>query len=62
MKKLTCYDCENIFTAETSKEMLDEFYSHYMSQHANIIMNASEEEKKVWMKKFDKDWDAAEIK
>lgn len=61
MKKITCYDCENLFTAETSKEMLDKLYAHYMSQHADIIMSAGEEEKKAWREKFDKDWEVAEI-
>lgn len=60
MKKLTCYDCETSFQSETSKEMLDLLYPHYMGEHKEIIMGASEEEKTAWMKKFNTDWEATE--
>lgn len=60
MKKLTCYDCEKKFESETSKEMLEKLYPHYMKEHKEIIMGASEDEKAAWMKKFNADWEAAE--
>ncbi len=59
MKKLTCYDCEKSFEAETSKAMLDLLYPHYMEIHKEIITGVREEEKKAWMEKFNKDWDSA---
>ncbi len=60
MKKFTCYDCTEVFESETSKEMLDKLYLHYMDKHVEIITGVSEEEKKAWMAKFNKDWDEAE--
>lgn len=62
MKKFKCYDCGEIFEAETSKEMLDTLYPHYMKEHKEIITGANEEEKKAWMEKFNKDWNKAEEK
>lgn len=60
MKKFKCYDCEQTFEAETREDILNHLYEHYMKEHKEIITGASEEEKKVWMEKFDKDWVAAE--
>jgi len=60
MKKMKCYDCEETFESETSKEILNQMYPHYMKEHADIIKNASEEDKNAWMEKFNKDWEAAE--
>ncbi|MAJ97290.1 MAG: hypothetical protein CMI56_01575 [Parcubacteria group bacterium] len=61
MKKLTCYDCEMEFQAETSKEMLNQMYVHYMADHNEIITGVNEEEKKAWMEQFNKDWEASKI-
>jgi len=58
MKKLKCYDCEESFETETSKEMLDAFYAHYMAEHKEIITGGDENEKDAWMKKFNSDWEA----
>jgi hypothetical protein len=59
MKKITCYDCDKIFASKTSKEMLDQFYAHYMKEHKEVITGVNEEEKKMWMEKFNKDWENA---
>jgi len=60
MKKIKCYDCEDVFEAETSQEMLDLLYAHYMKEHKGIITGVNEEQKKEWMEKFNKDWSGAE--
>ncbi len=57
MKKFKCYDCDKVFEAESSKEMLNLLYPHYMSEHEDIIKGGSEEEKNAWMEKFNKDWE-----
>ena len=62
MKTLKCYDCEGEFEAETREEILNILYDHYMKDHKEIITGASEEEKKAWMARFEKDWLAAEEK
>lgn len=58
MKKFNCYDCEEVFEAKTSKDMLDKLYSHYMANHKEIITGGTDDEKKAWMEKFNKDWEA----
>ncbi len=60
MKKFKCYDCDEQFQAETREEVLDLLYGHYMKDHKEIITGASEDEKKDWMKRFEKDWLATE--
>ena len=59
MKKFTCYDCDQIFEAETREEILNILYEHYMKDHKEIITGSSEAEKKAWMERFDRDWQAA---
>ncbi len=49
------------FQAETSKEMLNQMYVHYMADHNEIITGVNEEEKKAWMEQFNKDWEASKI-
>ena len=60
MKKLKCLDCEEIFEAETSKEMLDKMHPHYMEKHQDIMAQGTEESKKDWFEKFNKKWEEAE--
>lgn len=60
MKKIACYDCEVDFHSETSEDMLDQMYKHYMEEHKEIITGNTEEEKKAWMDVFHADWDEAE--
>lgn len=60
MKRFKCYDCEEVFEAESSKDMLELLYPHYMSEHEEEIKGATEDEKKAWMQRFNKDWEAAE--
>lgn len=60
MKKIKCYDCETEFQAETREEILGQLYDHYMKDHKEIITGASEDEKKAWMERFEKDWSSAE--
>ncbi len=59
MKKITCYDCDQSFEAQTREDILKTLYDHYMTAHKETITGASEDEKKAWMEKFDKDWEAA---
>jgi hypothetical protein len=56
MKTIQCQHCEETFQAETKEEMLNILYSHYMETHADVIPNASEEDKKAWMVRFEKEW------
>ena len=58
MKTITCYDCDLQFQAEAREEMLNLFYAHYMKDHQAVITGASEDEKKAWMARFEKDWTA----
>lgn len=60
MKTFTCYDCDAQFESETREDVLNQLYEHYMKEHKEIITGASEAEKKAWMAKFEKDWEAAE--
>lgn len=59
MKTFKCYDCEATFQAETREGVLGILYDHYMKDHREIITGASEEEKKAWMERFEKDWSSA---
>lgn len=59
MKKIKCYECSKEFQAETREEMLKTLYEHYMKNHNAVITGASEEDKKAWMAKFEKDWSEA---
>jgi len=58
MKKLKCLDCEEVFEAETSEAMLKTMMPHYMEKHKEIMAAGTDESKKVWMEKFNKDWEA----
>ena len=60
MKKFKCYDCEKVFEAETSKEMLNKMRPHYISEHQDVIKGGTDEQMKAWMEKFNKDWEEAE--
>ena len=59
MKEMKCLDCEKTFKAETSEEMMKTMMTHYMSDHKDIMEQGTEETKKVWMEKFNKDWEEA---
>jgi len=59
MKKIKCYDCEEIFESDSRNDILNKLYSHYMKDHPDVIPNASDDEKKAWMVQFEKDWEAA---
>lgn len=56
MKKITCFDCEQSFEAESRDSILNQFYKHYMSEHNEIITGVDDAGKKMWMERFDKDW------
>lgn len=60
MKKYKCHDCEAEFQAETREEILNILYNHYIKDHNAVISNATEEEKKTWMDRFEKAWAEAE--
>jgi len=59
MKTIKCYECDTEFQAASREEMLGMLYDHYMKDHNEIITNVTEDEKKTWMAKFDKDWNEA---
>ena len=61
MKSVTCQHCEGAFQAETREEILKTLYAHYMEAHPDVIPNASDEEKKAWMERFEKEWATAEV-
>lgn len=60
MKTITCYDCDQIFTAATADEVLKQMYAHYMEMHHEIITSVDEAGKKAWMERFYADWEKAE--
>ena len=60
MKKFKCPDCEKVFEAETSKDMLNLLLPHYMSEHQDVMKGGTDEKMKDWMEKFHKDWEEAE--
>lgn len=62
MKSITCYDCDTAFEAETSQEVLEKMYPHYLAEHKDVMESGTEEKKKAWMEQFHKDWEAAEEK
>lgn len=59
MKEFNCYDCEQSFRAESRDEILVILHDHYMKDHNEVITGNSEEEKKTWMDRFNKDWKSA---
>lgn len=62
MKTIKCYECGAAFQSETRDTILSTLYDHYMKDHPDVIPNATEEDKKTWMEKFEKDWNEAEEK
>ena len=62
MKNIKCYEegCGGEFQAATKDEILGQVYDHYMKDHPTVIPNASDEDKKAWMARFEKDWTAQE--
>lgn len=58
-KKFKCYDCPAEFEAESREEILNILFDHYIKDHNEVITGASEEEKKAWMERFEKDWSNA---
>jgi len=57
---MKCYDCDMRFQAESREDILNKLYEHYMKDHHDVIVGASDEEKKKWMEQFETDWAAAE--
>ena len=60
MKEMKCLDCDNTFKANSSDEMMKVMMPHYMSDHKDLMASGTEEKKKVWMEKFNKNWEEAE--
>ena len=56
---MKCLDCDKEFTSETPEEAMQQMHPHYMEEHKDVMANGTEEDKKVWMEKFHKDWEAA---
>jgi len=59
MKEMKCLDCEKTFKAQTSGEMMQTMMPHYMADHADLMKEGTEEKKKVWFEKFNKNWEEA---
>ncbi len=59
MKTIKCPDCGGAFSAVSRDEILGILYDHYMKDHHEIITGAHEQEKKVWMERFEKQWSEA---
>lgn len=60
MKTIKCQECGGEFQSESREAILKTLYDHYMEAHPEIIPNASDEEKKTWMERFEKEWASAE--
>ena len=59
MKTITCQECGGEFQAVERGEILKTLYTHYMEAHPDVIPNATDEEKKTWMDRFNKEWEQA---
>jgi len=59
MKQMKCLDCDKVFQAETPEEMLKTMHPHYMEEHQDIVKEGTKEKRKVWMKRFHKEWEKA---
>ena len=57
---MKCLDCDKTFKAENPDEMLSVLMPHYMSDHKDVMDAGTEESKKVWMEKFNNEWEATE--
>jgi predicted small metal-binding protein len=62
MKTIKCNECGSAFEAETREEILKTLCVHYMKDHNEVITNVTEEDKKTWMARFEKEWAEAEKK
>ena len=60
VKKIKCPDCDEEFSAETEKEVLDKMHPHYMDVHQDIMKDGTEAKRNIWMERFHKDWENAE--
>lgn len=60
MKEIECYECGAAFRAVTRDEILGMLYDHYIKDHHEVITNVSDQDKKAWMERFEKDWASAE--
>jgi len=59
MKEIKCLDCEETFKAESSDDAMQQMMPHYKSEHAEMMEKGTEEDRKVWFEKFNKDWEEA---
>jgi len=60
MKKIKCLDCDKMFEGENPKEAMNAMHPHYMEDHKDVMAGGNEEKMKVWMEKFNKNWEEAE--
>lgn len=60
MRNIECLDCDNKFSGETQKEVLDQMHPHYMQDHQDVMKDGDEAKKKVWFDEFQKRWDDGE--
>lgn len=59
MKTIDCPDCGGAFTAASREDILGILYDHYMTEHRDLITQASREQKRAWMEDFERRWSAA---
>lgn len=47
------------FSGEAKEEVMEKMHPHYMEVHKDIMASATEERKKEWFEKFNKNWESA---
>lgn len=59
MKNITCPEegCTRAVDAESLEGAMQALMPHYKESHAEMMENGTEEERKVWMANFQKQWD-----
>ena len=60
MKKIKCLDCETEFISDSKEDVLNQMMPHYMDSHSEMMKEGTEESKKEWFERFDKNWGEAE--
>ena len=56
---MKCLDCDKKFKADSSDEMMQTMMPHYQEDHKKMMEEGTEESKKDWFERFNKDWEEA---
>lgn len=59
MKKIQCLDCNKEFEGASPDAVLAQMHPHYMEAHQDIMKDGSEDKKKEWFERFNKNWERA---